>query len=166
MAERSLDHVRIRRDKPGAVFSVGTLNESRDILRARRFASSAQERAGLPRKFLGPRSHFGPHLQRRCLIYLVTKPPSSCRLHRDKEGQIEEILFRTRDLTLNQQGNHIGGISFQAGQNLLDQLRIMAVAGPGFQIIRFDPVEPNLVQAFFTVVRCAELRSSRARARN
>ena len=45
---------------------------------------------------------------------------------------MEKILFRMRDLTLNQLGDHGGGVTLEGGQDLLDLLRIMPAACPGF----------------------------------
>ena len=58
---------------------------------------------------------------------------------------MEKILFRMRDLTLNQLGDHGSGVTLQGGKELLDLLRIMPIACARFEIVRLDPVEPDLV---------------------
>jgi len=58
---------------------------------------------------------------------------------------MEKILFRMRDLTLNQLGDHGSGVTLQGGKKHLDLLRIMPIACPGFEIVRLDPVEPDLI---------------------
>ena len=44
---------------------------------------------------------------------------------------MEKILFRMRDLTLNQLGDHGSGVTLQGGKELLDLLRIMPSRAQG-----------------------------------